>query len=246
MASPLESESIEVPPWAKVSRSRVSLALRALAPVCSLAIAAALGGCSSGDGGGAVADAGSREDRAANDGPVTPLELGPCPAGLGTVIPDAVQTTRCVSADGGRVVQPIDANACQFPSDAGRSSYAPPNYGAEADEDDCKFHVRLETRCVVGRDHAVVFQATCTNADGSAVTGANPLPEVYLADQDLHFASDATSSTQESPPESGIYSVGPITLDVAGLWVVRLHFFDDCLDGKDSPHSHVSFYLNAP
>lgn len=32
----------------------------------------------------------------------------------------------------------------------------------------------------------------------------------------------------------------------AGQWTVRFHFFDVCIDGPTSPHSHAAFYVNVP
>ena len=55
---------------------------------------------------------------------------------------------------------------------------------------------------------------------------------------------NARSSTEIAP---GVYKVGPIKFDAAGIWTVRFHFFEECGDAReDSPHGHAAFYVKVP
>jgi hypothetical protein len=45
----------------------------------------------------------------------------------------------------------------------------------------------------------------------------------------------------------GVYVVGPIVFDVAGRWVFRFHFHQECLDiSPESQHGHAAFYIDVP
>ena len=115
-------------------------------------------------------------------------------------------------------------------------------FNAEADDDDCKYHVKW-TASTVCQSGDVYFNVTATKkTDGSALQGANPRLEVYL--DESHPAPDSNQAATETAP--GVYRVGPIRFDAAGRWTVRFHFFADCSDlPPDSPHSHVAFFLQV-
>lgn len=118
--------------------------------------------------------------------------------------------------------------------------------GREADDDNCKYHVRFENTCVAV-DQPVTFTLSLTRLiDGQPGTGTNPaFPEIYLADDPTHLSPSNDITASERSP--GTYEIGPVVFDRAGRWVVRFHYFDTCSEiPEDSPHSHVAFYFDVP
>jgi YtkA-like len=147
------------------------------------------------------------------------------------------QDTHC-----GMRVQPTSQADCQI-SGAPATDYGPTMYNSEADDDDCKYHVKF-TVSPVYQNTDVNFTVTATKkADGSPAAGANVDPEVFL--DATHPAPNSNQHTTESPP--GTYQVGPIRFDKAGQWTVRFHLFAQCLDTvPNSPHGHAAFFVDVP
>lgn len=123
-----------------------------------------------------------------------------------------------------------------------------PDYGAtlynsEADDDDCKYHVKF-TSTPVRRNENVTFTVTATTkADGQPAAGAKIIGEVFLSD--THPAPNSGQQTTEKA--GGVYDVGPIKFDAQGRWTVRFHLHEDCQDStEDSPHGHVAFFIDVP
>lgn len=118
--------------------------------------------------------------------------------------------------------------------------------GREADDDNCKYHVRFENTCVAV-DQPVTFTLSLTRLiDGMPGAGTNPaFPEIYLADDPTHLSPSNDITANERSP--GTYEIGPVVFDQSGRWVVRFHYFDTCSElPEDSPHSHVAFYFDVP
>ena len=118
--------------------------------------------------------------------------------------------------------------------------------GREADDDNCKYHVRFENTCVAV-DQPVTFTLSLTRlSDGEPGAGTNPaFPEIYLADEPTHLSPSNDITANERSP--GTYEIGPVVFDRSGRWVVRFHYFDTCSEiPEDSPHSHVAFYFDVP
>lgn len=90
----------------------------------------------------------------------------------------------------------------------------------------------------------VTFKVVATNkTDGSPLTGAGTLAEVYLSD--THPAPNSHQTTSEG--SSCTYTIGPILFDAPGKWTVRFHFHAECADLlPDSPHGHAAFYVDVP
>jgi len=119
-------------------------------------------------------------------------------------------------------------------------------YGREADDDDCKYHVRFDNTCIT-QNEPVTFTVQLTRkSDGAAATGAAPDgPEIYLADDPSHPSPSNDFTAPEGPP--GTYQIGPVLFDRPGRWVVRFHFFEMCSDiPEDAPHGHTAFYIDVP
>lgn len=116
-------------------------------------------------------------------------------------------------------------------------------FGAEADDDDCKYHVTWSSTDVVSGED-VTFTVTVTHkADGKPATGADPNIEVFLDEK--HPAPNTPWKVTET--SAGTYEIGPIKFDASGRWTTRYHFFETCSDVDEaSPHGHVAFFVSVP
>jgi len=153
------------------------------------------------------------------------------------------QDVHCRESDGGVKFQHIAASCVATGADAGTIDYGPTMYNAEADDDDCKYHLKF-TNTAVRRNENVNFTVTATVKEtGAAATSAKLLAEVYL--NDTHPAPNTNQKTSEQ--SGGNYVVGPIQFDAAGQWTVRFHLREDCSDEPpDSPHGHAAFFISVP
>jgi hypothetical protein len=159
------------------------------------------------------------------------------------VTPILTSQASCHPADAGAPA--ADAGA---PDDAGAEPMAPVLFNAEADDDDCKYHVKFSTTPVL-KNQNVTFNVTVTKlAENNApATNADVVIESFLADNDLHPIPNNGTKTTESPAASGKYTVTPVKFDASGRWVVRFHFYENCEDLlEDSPHGHVAFFYDVP
>ena len=115
-------------------------------------------------------------------------------------------------------------------------------FNAEGDDDECKYHVSF-TSTPIRQSEDVTFTVTAKKtADGTAAAEADMNSEVFL--DETHPAPNSGVTTSETSP--GVYSIGPIRFDAAGRWTVRFHLYEDCVDGEESPHGHVAFFVDVP
>jgi hypothetical protein len=175
--------------------------------------AAGLGACGS--------SAGNQCPASSDGGPVTGAADTHC---MGQYI--AVDPSMCMPPDGG----PVDM-----------ADFGPTNYGTEADDDDCKYHVKwTSTPICEGGD--VTFTVTITHAiDGTPVTGAAPNIEAFSTV--THPAPDVGKPTEMA---GGVYAIGPVHFDQPGMWTVRFHIDENCHDTAASPHGHAAFFVGVP
>jgi hypothetical protein len=118
--------------------------------------------------------------------------------------------------------------------------------GREADDDNCKYHVRFENTCVA-LNEPVTFTLQLTRLfDDQPGSGTTPAyPEIFLADDAAHISPSNNITATEGP--AGTYEIGPVVFDRSGRWVVRFHYFENCSEvAEDTPHSHVAFYIDVP
>jgi len=122
------------------------------------------------------------------------------------------------------------------------SEYGATLPNAEADDDDCKYHVAW-TATDIRQNTDVTFTAVVTTkTDGKPVPTGELDLEAFL--NDTHPAPNSDAQVTESP--TGTYEIGPIRFDAAGKWTVRFHIHEDCSDlSEDSPHGHVAFFVNV-
>lgn len=153
--------------------------------------------------------------------------------------------SHCTQPDGGSLIQPTSSAVCkEVPSaDAGAPEEAAVLFNAEGDDDDCKYHLKVSST-EVKRNEVVTFTLVGTNrTNSSAMTGAATAIEPFLSD--THPAPNSGTTTKESP--NGTYVIGPVKFDAPGRWTVKFHFFEACTDAnEESPHGHVSFYVDVP
>lgn len=125
---------------------------------------------------------------------------------------------------------------------ADMDEYGATLFNAEGDDDECKYNLKW-TATDIRQNQDVTFTVTiATKADGKAAAGAKPNIEAFLSD--THPAPNSSQSTKETSP--GVYTVGPVRLDAAGDWTVRFHIHEECIDGPESPHGHVAFFVRVP
>jgi hypothetical protein len=164
---------------------------------------------------------------------------------MGAVNPHCEGRKQATSAaachpDGGAVDE-LDAGA----TDAGEESeYGPTQFNNEGDDDDCKYHVVATATTPVVQNADVFFNVVVTKtADGMPATMASVSPEVFSSP--THLGMVPTTDSTEAPP--GTYKVGPIKFDMAGRWNVRFHMYEQCSDlTEDSPHGHITFFVDVP
>lgn len=158
--------------------------------------------------------------------------------------------THCIDDAGQPITQASSQAACNPPADAGAAGaggddvpYGDTRFNQEADDDDCKYHVKWTASAIRERSNVTFTVEVTQTVDGSPLTGAYPRLEVYLDNK--HPAPNTPQQPREI--SSGKYTVGPIQFDAPGRWTVRFHFYEDCVDlSDDSPHGHVAFYIDVP
>jgi len=167
-----------------------------------------------------------------------------------------VADAHCVADDGSPIVQAIGACVSGAEAEEGEAEGEEheheeeeehePYFGREANDDDCKYHVSFTNTCVAVNE-PVTFTLSLTQLyDDAPGDGTNPaFPEVFLASDLTHISPSNDITARETAP--GVYDIGPVLFDVAGRWVVRFHYFENCSDVvPDSPHGHAAFYIDVP
>ncbi len=198
-----------------------------------------------------------------NSAASTPAVTHTFVAGAG-LVPAAAPDDSCKGKDTGTV----DAATCKSSADAsdavatggdttatgdsGVIEYGPTHAGSEADDDDCKYHVKWLATGATPTDDVYFQIDLTTKADGKpashVVAANNPIvAEVYIDNGDPsknHVAPNSEPTSQESDMP-GRYILGPIRFDQAARWTVRFHIYPDCDDGDTSPHGHTAFFFDA-
>ena len=235
--------------------SRSFLALRS---VRGAIVAMVIAACSSTNDN--PSDAGSSSDSS-----TTPSDAGSDVAPATCSAPGAATPgpadTHCAAEDGGAAtVQPTSAASChpEAGADDGGGGdegcpYGDTAFGQEADDDDCKYHVKWSASPICEGAAGVTFTIVATNkSDNSPLTGAGTSTEVFTTspgdagcdDQSTHPGPNSGTTLTEGPP--GTYT-GLVAFDAPGQWTVRLHFHEECADLlPTSPHGHVAFHITVP
>jgi hypothetical protein len=207
----------------------------------------------------------SSDQNAPATGPVGGAVLGPADdhcTGQPDGIADPAACTTPASSDSsgdaggaaGDTAPSADAGApdCNLKHDA---AYGDTLYNSSGDDDDCKYQVSW-TSTAVRKGESVTFTVTATSkatgapleALASQPAGSTALSrlELYIPCQPMHVApiGDFQPTIKETAP--GVYTAGPIVFDESGRWVVRFHFYEQCIDQDNSPHGHAAFFVDVP
>lgn len=139
--------------------------------------------------------------------------------------------------------------SCDQP-DGGPAGCDPPYgdtmYNTSGNDDDCKYQTGWSSTPIVRNGNTMFTFTALHTVDGTPATGANVYAEVFLPSTN-HISPTTQPPVEETPPGSGVYSIGPVVFDEPGQWTVRFHLHEDCLDLlPDSPHGHAAFYVNVP
>ncbi len=186
---------------------------------------------------------------------------------FGLVAPDTAD-----DACKGKAVPTVDAATCKASTDASGldgiaaggdatsangtddlvAEYGPTHKGAEADDDDCKYHVAWQSTGAALNEDVYYQVDVTTKSDGKPashlVVTEHPVYAEVLVDTGDPLTSHAVDNSGQTSQETstpGRYLVGPIHFDQPGRWTVRFHLYGDCDDGDTSPHGHVAFFMDA-
>ena len=168
--------------------------------------------------------------------------------------------THCAGEDGGAAtVQPTNAASCNPGPGADDGSvddscpYGDTLFGQEADDDDCKYHLKWSSTPICESAGGVTFTVVVTNkTDNSPTTGAGTRTEVFTTspgdggcdNQTTHPGPNSGLKLTEGPP--GTYT-GLVVFDAPGAWTVRFHIHEECSDLlPTSPHAHAAFHVTVP
>jgi hypothetical protein len=184
----------------------------------------------------------------------------------GPISPQVTDQPSCyadagLNPDGG---PPADEISCGLFPDGGPAGCTPecdqpdggpagcdPEYGAtmynsSGNDDDCKYQTAWWSSPIVENGNTTLYFTALHTVDGTPATGANVYAEVFLPSAN-HLSPSTNPPVQETPPGSGVYTIGPVVFDQPGMWTVRFHLNEECLDIlPDSPHGHAAYYVNVP
>jgi hypothetical protein len=161
---------------------------------------------------------------------------------------------------------PADTSAGGAPADEGSTSqagasdcnaehdaaYGETLYNDSGDDDDCKYAASW-TSTPIRLNEDVTFTVMATD-----LTTGKPLEalddgvlalsriEVYQPCQPTRRAPAQDYSPKFAEIAPGEYTGGPLRFDQSGRWVVRFHFYEQCLDSDTSPHGHIAFFIDVP
>jgi hypothetical protein len=152
-------------------------------------------------------------------------------------------------------VEPVVVSqaSCEATPPGGDEETPDVHYNAEADDDDCKYHVSF-TNTPIRRNENVTFTVTasllagakgpvtCDTGQSCARPGSEIIIEGILGT--LNPLPNNGTTTKAGAP--GVYTISPVKFDKPGRWTITYHLFEDCHDLVDSPHGHASFYIDVP
>jgi len=120
-------------------------------------------------------------------------------------------------------------------------------------DDDCKYRVSWSSTPIRKNQNVTFTVKTTSNGApleriAAQEAGATALSRVepYIPCDPTHVPpiADLTAAIKETSP--GVFSVGPLVFDRSARWVVRFHFYEECVDSETSPHGHVAFFVDVP
>jgi len=141
---------------------------------------------------------------------------------------------------------------CNFAHDVG---YGDPNFNDSGDDDECKYHMTWSAT-PIAKNQPFTITVNATNlltgepldTIAAQVAGKPALSRIEpsIPCQPSHLAPTAAYEAAVKQIGPGQFTVGPFSLDESGRWVIRYHFYEECLDSTTTPHAHVSFFVDVP
>ena len=195
----------------------------------------------------------------ANPGPAGGLVMGDTDTHCGMQTPVVVDPAACTTpeASAGAGGAPADSGSrsqagaadCNAEHDA---MYGETLYGDTGDDDDCKYEAHW-TSTPIRLNEDVTFTVTANDLTAgkplkALADGKLPLTgvEVYQPCKPTRRAPAQDYNAKFTETAPGEYTGGPVRFDESGRWVVRFHFYEQCLDGDTSPHGHIAFFVDVP
>jgi len=187
-----------------------------------------------------TADGGAdARDGSANLGEVGGMVPGPADNHCMNVQTITVSQASC-NPDGGGPPPPPAGDAGMEPQ--------PIHNNAQADDDDCKYHVTW-TSTPIYKNMPVTFTVTVVNkADNTPVPFP---PRAQFAVAGVLSTDDTVVLPNTSPMQmlgsNGTWTFGPVRFDDSGDWNLTFHIREECSDNlDDSPHGHATFLVRVP
>jgi len=173
---------------------------------------------------------------------------------VGTIDPAACKTPTPDTGAGGAAADGTAGAAagaanCDQTHDA---EYGDTLSNSEGDDDDCKYHVSWSST-PVRLNADVTFTVTATDKTtmlplAPLADGDVPLSrlDVYEPCNETHLGPSQNLKPSIAQTAPGTFTAGPIKFDQSGRWVVRFHFYEECIDQDTSPHGHIAFFVDVP
>lgn len=205
-------------------------------------------GCSSSD-----APAPADTDAGPAGGPVTGASDGHCAGTTVTVEPATCSGAPSPDGAGGASDSaPESAGGASDCTQTHDAEYGDTLFDSDGDDDDCKYHAAWSST-PIRLNQPVTFTITAMNkASGAALEpladGVVPLTrlDVYEPCDPNRRGPTQNLSAKISETMPGVFTAGPIKFDQPGRWVVRFHWYEQCVDGEHSPHGHIAFFVDVP
>lgn len=141
---------------------------------------------------------------------------------------------------------------CNFVHDVG---YGDPMFNDSGDDDGCKYHMTWSaTPIAKNQPFTLTVEATNLRTGEPLDTIAAQVPgkpalsriEPAVPCEPSHHPPTEAYEAEVKQIAPGKFTVGPFSLDESGRWVIRYHFYEECVDSPTTPHAHVSFFVDVP
>ncbi|HEY1535198.1 MAG TPA: hypothetical protein VGF76_14320 [Polyangiaceae bacterium] len=172
----------------------------------------------------------------------TPVVVDPASC----MTPEAASGEGGAPADSGSTSQ-AGASDCNAEHDA---QYGETLYNDSGDDDDCKYTASW-TSTPIRLNQDVTFTVMAKDLTSNKPLEALDDGQLALTRIEIYQPCQPTRRLPAQDPKftetaPGAYTGGPIRFDQSGRWVVRFHFYEQCLDGDTSPHGHIAFFIDVP
>jgi hypothetical protein len=236
--------------------SELTTKLDARQRLAALALLALAGRGSSGSGSGAVATVANGVvpgpvDAHCADRPLGVSDPSICLVSGASPGPSAGGADSGASPSGAAGLGTAGAD-CNLSHDSG---YGDTLYNASGADDDCKYDVTWSATAIQkSQPFTLTVTATdkTTGAPLDSITDQAPGKpalsriEPFMPCEPSHLAPTSDYAAPVTRLGPGKFAVGPVVFDESGRWVVRYHFYEECLNNVTTPHAHIAFFVDVP